>query len=63
MIYRRGKDGEWEEVRGPDFVCESGLTADQVKLDPSMDVSDRHTSLCCPLTMTFDMVPAGRTHH
>ena len=27
-IYRKGEDGEWEEVRNPNFVCESNLTAD-----------------------------------
>jgi septin family protein len=50
MIYRQGKHGQREEVRGPNFVCEFDLTADQFKLDPSMDVSDRRTSLRCPLT-------------
>jgi GTPase SAR1 family protein len=35
-IYRRGKHGQKEEVRGPNFVCEPDLIADQVKLDPSM---------------------------
>jgi hypothetical protein len=51
MIYRRGKHGQREEVRGPNFVCEFDLTADQFKLDPSMNVSDRRTSLRCPLTL------------
>ena len=34
-IYRRG-----EEVRNTNFIYKSDLTADQVKLNPSMDVSD-----------------------
>ncbi len=41
------------------FVCGSDLTADQVKLDPSMDVSDNSTSLRLPLNME----PARRAHH
>jgi GTPase SAR1 family protein len=49
-IYRRGKHGGREEVRGPNFTCESDLTADQVKLDPSMGVSDSYFILVCPLT-------------
>jgi GTPase SAR1 family protein len=49
-IYRRGKDGGREEVRGPRFVCESDLTAEQVKLDPSMGVSHSYSLLVCPLT-------------
>ena len=49
-IYRLGKDGRKEEVRGPHFVCESDVTADQLKLEPSMDVSDNRASLVCPLT-------------
>jgi hypothetical protein len=49
-IYRRGKDGRREKVRGPNFVCESDLTADQVKLDPSTGVSDSYFLLVCPLT-------------
>jgi hypothetical protein len=50
-IYRRGKHGRKEVVRGPSFVCKSDLTADQVKLDPSMDVSDNRTSLRLPIDM------------
>ena len=52
-IYRRRKDsdGGQEVVRGPNFVYEPDLTADQVKLDPSMDVSDNRTSL--PLLLTW----------
>jgi GTPase SAR1 family protein len=38
-IYRRGESGEKEEVRGPNFVCESDLIANKVKLDASMGVS------------------------
>ena len=53
-IYR-GK----EEVRGTKFVCESDLTADQFKLEPTMDVSDARTSLRLPI----DIVPARRAHH
>ena len=62
-IYRRrGKHGgrNLKEVRGPNFVCESDLTADQVKLDPSIDVSDNRTSLRLLLNM---MVPAGGAFH
>ena len=47
-IYRRGKLGRREKVRGPSFVLESYLTTDQVKLDPSMNVSDDRTSLRLP---------------
>jgi GTPase SAR1 family protein len=54
------KEEEKEEVRGPNFLCESNLTVDQVKLDPSMDVSDNRASLRLPLNM---MVPARRAHH
>ena len=46
-IYRGG-----EEVRGTNFVCESNLTVDQFKLEPSMDVSDTHTSLRSPIDIT-----------
>ena len=59
MIYRRGKGGRKEVVRGPHFVCESDLTADQFKLEPSMNVSDNRTSLRLPI----DIIPARRTHH
>jgi GTPase SAR1 family protein len=58
-IYRRGKYGPKEEVRGPHFVCESDLTADQSKLEPSMRVSDNRTSLRLPI----DIVPARRARH
>ena len=65
-IYRWGKYGQLglgEEVRGPHFVYESqgesDLTADQFKLEPSMDVSDTRTSLRLPI----DVVPARRAHH
>ena len=58
-IYRLGKYGRKEEVRGPHFVCESDLTADQFKLEPSMGVSDNHTSLGLPI----NIVPARRAHH
>ncbi len=49
-----GGEGSWSNH----FVCESDLTADQVKLDPSMDVSDNSTSLRLPLNME----PARRAH-
>ena len=67
-IYRRGlgrgeesdsEDEEKEEVRGPNFACESNLTVDQVKLDPSMDVSDNRTSL----RLHIDIVLARRAQH
>ena len=58
-IYRLGEDGEREEVRHPRFVCESDLTANQVKLEPSMGVSDNRSSLRLPI----DIVPARRAHH
>jgi hypothetical protein len=53
-IYRRG-----EEVRSTNFVYKSDLTADQVQLDPSMDVSD--TSI--PLHLPLNAVSARRAHH
>jgi hypothetical protein len=59
MIYRRGRHGRKEKVRGPHFVCESDPTADQFKLEPSMDVSDNRPSLRLPI----DIVPARRAHH
>ena len=62
MIYRLGEDGQKEEVRGPHFVYEShlsDLTANQFKLEPSMNVSENPTSLCLPV----DIVPARRAHH
>ena len=43
-IYRGKK-----KVRGPSFVCEYGLTANQVKLNPSMDVSNNSAFLRLPL--------------
>ena len=58
-IYRRGKDGRKKGVRGPNFVSESNLTADQFKLEPSIYVSDSHTSLRLPI----DVVLARRAHH
>ena len=63
-IYRRGKSlygqkEEGQEVRGPHFVCESDLIADQFELEPSMDVSDNCTSLRLPI----DIMPARRAHH
>jgi hypothetical protein len=60
-IYRRGKDGEEEEVRGPHFVCESDLSANQFKLEPTMDVSDNCTQ--ASLRLPIDIVPARRAHH
>jgi hypothetical protein len=56
-----GENGGKEEVRGPHFVCASDLTqaADQVKIEPSMGVSDSRTSLRLPI----DIVPARRAHH
>ena len=59
MIYRRGKDGRKERVRGPHFVHKSPLTANQFKLEPSMNVSHTRTSLC----LLTDIVPARRAHH
>ena len=61
-IYRRGEGGRKEVVRGPNFVCYSDLTADQVKLDPSVGVSDNRASprLRLPIDM---IVPARQAHH
>jgi len=53
-IYRGG-----EEVRSTNFVYRFDLTADQVKLNPSMDVSD--TSI--PLHLPLNAVSARRAHH
>jgi hypothetical protein len=58
-IYRRGIYGRKETVRGPHCVCESDLTANQFKLEPSMGVSDTRSSLRLPI----DIVPARRAHH
>jgi GTPase SAR1 family protein len=54
-IYQRGK-----EVRSTNFVYKSNLTADQVKLNPSMDVSD---SSSIPLHLPLNAVSARRAHH
>ena len=59
-IYRRGKDGQKEEVRGPYFVCEYDLTADQFKLEPTMDVS-HGTSFRLPTGI--DIEPERRAHN
>ena len=59
-IYRLGEYGQKEEVvRGPHFVCESDLTADQFKLEPSIGVSNNHHSPTLPI----DIVPARRAHY
>ena len=52
-IYREG-----EEVRSTNFVYKSDLTADQVKLNPSMDGGD--TSI--PLHLPLNAVSARRAH-
>ena len=57
-IYRQGKQGR-KEVHGLNFVWESDLTTDQVKLDPSMDVSDN----CTSVRLSIDTAPARRAHH
>ena len=44
IIYR-GREDEREEVRDPSFFCGSDLTVNQVKLDPSVNVSNNDTSL------------------
>ena len=51
--------GIWEGTWFKLFVCESDLTADQVTLDPSMDVSDSSTFLKLPLNMKL----ARRAQH
>ena len=57
VVYHQGTG---KKVRGPAFfVSESDLTADQVKLDPSIDVGDNSTSL----RLLLNMVPAGRAQH
>ena len=53
-IYRGG-----EEVRNINFIYKSDLTADQVKLDPSMEVRD--TSI--PLPLPLNAVSARRARH
>ena len=48
IIYRRRLGAkEPEEVSGTTFCLLSDLTADQVKLDPSIDVSDNSSSFPC----------------
>ena len=53
--------GRWnqQQVRGSNFVCVSDLTAAQIKIEPTMDVSDDITFLRQPL----NMIPARRTQH
>jgi septin family protein len=53
-IYRRG-----EEVRSTTFAYKSDLTGDQVKLNPSMNVSENSTCFHLPL----NVVSARRAHH
>ena len=55
IIYRRG-----EEVRSTNVVYKSDLAAHQVKLNPSMDVSDT-TSI--PRHLALNAVSARRAHH
>ena len=59
-IYRRGEHGRKEEVRTT-FVYKSDLTGDQVKLNPSMDVSDNSTSPS--LHLPLNVISARRAHH
>jgi hypothetical protein len=58
-IYRRGERSrkDSEKVHRPNFVCEFDLTAYQVKINPSIDVGNNHTSL----RLLIDVVPARRT--
>ena len=44
IIYRKGEEG-WKEVCGPSIFCGSDLTANQVKLDPSVNVSNYVSSI------------------
>jgi GTPase SAR1 family protein len=54
-IYRGG-----QEVRNTNFIYKYDLTVDQIKLNPSMDVSDTSSiSLHLPL----NAVSARRAHH
>ena len=53
-IFRRGK-----KVRCTNFVHKSDLTANQDKLNPSMDVSD----ISIPLHLPLNTVSARRAHH
>ena len=61
IIYR-GK-GSKEEVCRPTVlsVCVSGLISHQVKLDPSMEVSDRGTSLWLLLTLELSEASTALT--
>jgi hypothetical protein len=58
-IYRRDDDGGREEVSGPTFVYASNLASNQVKLDPSVEVSDG----CTLLRLLVNMEPARRARH
>ena len=59
VIYRRDLEKKEEACGTIFFLCGSDLTAEQVKLEPSMDVSINGTSLWLPLNME----PARRAHH
>ena len=59
LLDRLGKYGQKEKVRGPQFVCEFDLTANQIKLEASMDVSDNRPFL----RLLIDVVSARRAHH
>ena len=60
MIYRRREGSEVERVCGSIICLEPDFTADQVTLDPTVEVSDNTgASLWLPL----NMVLAGRAQH
>ena len=56
IIYRKGEEGR-KEVCGPSIFCGSYLTVNQVKLDPSVNVSS-YFSLLRLLSLITE--PAGR---
>ena len=56
IIYRKGEEGR-KEVCGPRIFCGSDLTVNQVKLDPSVNVSN-YVSLLRLLSLITE--PAGR---
>ena len=55
--FERKDGGTWSNL----FTCESDLISGQVRLDPTMDVSDNSTSP--QLCLRLKMVLARRAHH
>ena len=63
IIYRRRLGAkEREEVSGTTFCLLSDLTADQVQLDPTLEVSDNSSPFSSAFPLTIEL-PARRAHN